>query len=268
MSVVSRNSRRISCSWANRSVSEVPQVTSNDFPIPRLVFSSSLAQESCSQGTAVILLSSGEAKSGFPAVFFSRKRASLSFERTNAEGEFFFLRRFTGFTVTCPVTSLSSFALLEVLAWSLQLTVSDKESRLRVSFHENRLSSSPSRLFIASMIDFGITLGSSSIVIFQNHGGVNILRPLHPPFFCPSSRCHDRASLSSESDPVSDTCNVPDQDILQTIQGIQQDTKGTHHVPQFYHQDKQESEKCLKPNRQTRVGECPVAEEEPWARLR
>ena len=66
---------------------------------------------------------------GFPAYFFSRKRVCLLLERANAEGEFLFLRRrLTGFTVARPATSLSSLALLGVLAGNLQLTVTDNES--------------------------------------------------------------------------------------------------------------------------------------------
>ena len=110
--------------------------------------------------------------SGFPADFFSRKCSSLLLERANAEGEFF-LRRFTGFTVTWPVTSMLSLALLQVLARNLQLTVKDNESRFRVSFHVYWLSPSSSSLLITSRIAFGITLGISSIVIFQIHGGEN-----------------------------------------------------------------------------------------------
>ena len=122
-----------------------------------------------------MLFSSGKAKSGFPANFFSRKRACLFLERAKAEGDcfffrakaegdcFFFRRRLlTGFAVVRPVTSmLLSLALLGVLAQSLQLTVNDNESWLRVSFHENRLSSSFSSLFKASTIDFGIILGKA-----------------------------------------------------------------------------------------------------------
>ena len=41
-------------------------------------------------GTVVMLFSSGKAKSGFPANFFSRKRVCLFLERANAEGDWFF----------------------------------------------------------------------------------------------------------------------------------------------------------------------------------
>ena len=148
-----------STAWAGVGLSEDSRSLS--LPQTRLVFSSSFTHtESC--------WSSGEGESGFPANFFSRKRACLLLERANAEGEFlFFRRRLTGFTVARPATSLSSLALFGVLAGSLQLTVNDNESWFRVSFHEYRLSSSFSSLFRTSMIDFGIILGRASIIIFQ-----------------------------------------------------------------------------------------------------
>ena len=96
-------------------------------PQERLVFSSSFTHTELSESC---WSSSGEAKSGFPAYFFSRNRACLFLERANAEGDLFFFRRrlFTGFTVVRPVTLLSSLALLGVLAGSLQLTVNENLS--------------------------------------------------------------------------------------------------------------------------------------------
>ena len=124
-------------------------------PQARLVFSSSFTHTELFRSC---WSSSGEAKSGFPANFFSRNRACLFLERANAEGDQLFFRRrlFTGFTVVRPVTFLSSLAFLGVLVGSLQLTVNENLSWLRVSFHENRLSSSFSSLFRTSTIDFGI----------------------------------------------------------------------------------------------------------------
>ena len=52
----------------------------------------------------------------------------MSPRRANPEGVFLLQSRLTGFTVAHPGTSLSSLALFEVLAGSLQLTVNDKES--------------------------------------------------------------------------------------------------------------------------------------------
>ena len=165
LSKVSRNSRR-SGSVAGLGVGFSDDTRSLLLPQARLVFSSSFTHtelfKSCWS-------SSGEAKSGFPANFFSRNRACLFLERANAEGDLFFFRRrlYTGFTVVRPVTVLSSLALLGVLAGSLQLTVNENLSWLRVSFHENRLSSSFSSLFRTSTIDFGITLGNPSIINIQ-----------------------------------------------------------------------------------------------------
>ena len=51
----------------------------------------------------------------------------LFLEQTNAEVDFS-LGCLTGFIVTCPVTLLSSLALLRVLVRSLQLTVNENES--------------------------------------------------------------------------------------------------------------------------------------------
>ena len=171
---VSINLRRIARSFIDRSGSEsgLDVGSSKDtrsllLPPTGLVFSSSFTHRestaSGTPGTVVILFSSGRAKTGFPANFFSRKRACLFLERANAEGDWFFFRRrlLTGFAeVVRPVTSLLlSLALLGVLARSLQLTVNENESWLRVSFNENRLSSSFSSLFNTSTIDFGIILG-------------------------------------------------------------------------------------------------------------
>ena len=170
MFVLARKSKRTarSCnksgstgSTARAGVGLSEDSRSLSLPQTRLVFSSFFTHTgSC--------WSSGEGESGFPANFFSRKRACLLLERANAEGEFlFFRRRLTGFTVARSATSLSSLALFGVLAGSLQLTVNDNESWFRVSFHEYRLSSSFSSLFRTSMIDFGIILGRASIIIFQ-----------------------------------------------------------------------------------------------------
>ena len=90
---------------------------------------------------------------------------------------------FTGFTEERPVTLLSSLALLGVLARSLQLTVNENLSWLWVSFHEKRLSSSFSRLFRTSTIDFGLTLGNPSIINYPKITKARNLRPLDPPFF-------------------------------------------------------------------------------------
>ena len=136
LSMVSRTSQRIACLLTdNRSGSEAglgagfsEDTRSLLLPQARLVFSSSFTH------TGLISVScwssSGEAKSGFPANFFSRNRACLFLERANAEGDLFFFRRrlFTGFTVVRPVTLLSSLALLGVLAGSLQLTVNENLS--------------------------------------------------------------------------------------------------------------------------------------------
>ena len=149
---VSRNLRRIAHSFIDRSGSEswLDVGSSKDtrsllLPPARLVFSSffthreSTASET--PGTVVMLFSSGKVKSGFPANFFSRKHACLFLEWANAEGDWFFFRQrlLTGYaSVVRPVTSLLlSLALLGVLARSLQLTVNENESWLRVIFHEN-----------------------------------------------------------------------------------------------------------------------------------
>ena len=58
--------------------------------------------------------SSDKAKSNFPAYFFSRKHICLFLERANVEGNFFAKPPLTDVTVTCPVTSLLSLALLEI----------------------------------------------------------------------------------------------------------------------------------------------------------
>ena len=171
--MVSRNSQRIACSF-KRSESAVglgvgfsEDTMSMLLPQARLVFSSSFTHTELSE---FCCSSSGEAKYGFPANFFSRNRVCLFLERANAEGDlFFFWRRLlTGFfAVVRPVTLLSSLALLGVLARSLQLTVNENLSWLCVSFHENWLSSSFSSLFRTLTINFGITLGNPSIIIIQ-----------------------------------------------------------------------------------------------------
>ena len=147
LSMVSRNSRRIACSCnTNRSGSAIglgvgfsEDTRSLLLPQERLVFSSSFTHTELSESC---WSSSGEAKSGFPANFFSRNRACLFLERANAEGDLFFFRRrfFSGFTVHVvrPVTLLSSLALLGVLAGSLQLTVNENLSWLRVT-HQSKL---------------------------------------------------------------------------------------------------------------------------------
>ena len=132
--MVSRNSRKIACSF-NRSGSAVglgvgfsEDTRSLLLPQAGLVFSSSFTHTELSESCRS---SSGEAKSGFPANFFSRNRACLFLERANAEGDLFFFRRhlLTDFPVVRPVTLLSSLALLGVLApRSLQLTVKENLS--------------------------------------------------------------------------------------------------------------------------------------------
>ena len=125
-------SRRIACLF-NRSGSAVGLgVGSEDtrsllLPQARLVFSSSFTHTELSEPC---WSSSGEAKSGFPANFFSKNGVCLFLERANAEGDLFFFRRrlLTDFPVVRPVNLLSSLALLGVLARSLQLTVNENLS--------------------------------------------------------------------------------------------------------------------------------------------
>ena len=126
LSRVSRNSRR-SGSVAGLGVGFSDDTSSLLLPQARLVFSSSFTHTELFRSC---WSSSGEAKSGFPANFFSRNRACLFLERANAEGDQFFFRRrlFTGFTVVRPVTFLSSLAFLGVLVGSLQLTVNENLS--------------------------------------------------------------------------------------------------------------------------------------------
>ena len=117
LSVVSRNPQRIACSF-NRSGSETGLGVG--FSEDTRSLSTELS-ESCWSF-------SGEAKSGFPANFFSRNRTYLflKVERGNADGDLFFFQRrlLTGFfAVVRPVTPLSSLALLGVFARSLQLTI-------------------------------------------------------------------------------------------------------------------------------------------------
>ena len=128
LSMVSRNSGRIACSL-NRSESAAglgvgfsEQTRSLLLPQARLVFSSSFTHTESSESC---WSSSGEAKSGFPANFFSRNRPCLFLEWAIAEGDLFFILRrlFTGFTVVRPVTLLPSLALLgvwlQVCNWQL-----------------------------------------------------------------------------------------------------------------------------------------------------
>ena len=109
-SMVSRISQRIACSLNDNSsgsaglgVGFSENTRSLLLPQARLVFSSSFTHTELSESC---WSSSGEAKSGFPANFFSRNRACLFLERANAEGDLFFRRRLlTGFfAVVCPVT--------------------------------------------------------------------------------------------------------------------------------------------------------------------
>ena len=162
--MVSRNSRRIACSF-NRSGSAAglgvgfsEDIRSLLLPQAKLVFSSSFAHTELSESC---WSSSGEAKSGFPANFFYKNCTCLFLEWANAEGDLFFFRRclFTSFTVVRPWTLLSSLGLLGVLAGSLQLTVNENLSWLRVSFHENRLSLSFSSRFLWNMLSAEATKG-------------------------------------------------------------------------------------------------------------
>ena len=119
-------------------------------------------------------------------IWFSRNCVCLFLERATTEGDLFFFRRrlLTGFFgVVHPVTPLSPLALFGVLARSLQLAVNENESWLRLSFHENRLSSSFSSRYRTSTIDFGITLGSPSIINFQKITVAWNLRPHDLPSF-------------------------------------------------------------------------------------
>ena len=102
--------------WIIRRL-QVPVTTTNKTGIFQFLYT---------HGILLVFWRIGE--SGFPANFFSRKRACLLLERANAEGEFlYFPRRLTGFTVARPETSLSSLALFGVLAGSLHLTVNHNE---------------------------------------------------------------------------------------------------------------------------------------------
>ena len=126
MFVLARKSKRTapSCnksgSTAGAGVGLSEDCRSQSLSQTRLVFSSSFTHtESC--------WSSGEGESGFPANFFSRKRACLLLERANAEGEFLFFRqRLTGYIVARTATSLSSLALYlylfsgRIQSWHLQ----------------------------------------------------------------------------------------------------------------------------------------------------
>ena len=91
LSMVSRISQRIACSLNdNRSGSAGLGIGFSEdtrsvlLPQARLVFSSSFTHTEFSESC---WSSSGEAKSGFPANFFSRNRACLFLERANAEGD-------------------------------------------------------------------------------------------------------------------------------------------------------------------------------------
>ena len=115
--MVSRNSRRIACSF-NRSGSAAglgvgfsKDTSSLLLSQARLVFSSSFTRTELSESC---WSSSGEAKSGFPTNFFSRNSVCLFLEQDNAEGNLFFFRwrLFTGFSVLPSVTLLLSLALL------------------------------------------------------------------------------------------------------------------------------------------------------------
>ena len=96
LSMVSRNSGRIACSF-NRSgsaaglgVGSFEDTRPQLLPQARLVFSSFFTHTGLSESC---WSSSGEAKSGFPANFFSRNRACLFLERANPEGDLFLFRR-------------------------------------------------------------------------------------------------------------------------------------------------------------------------------
>ena len=172
LSMVSRNSQRIAWSF-NRSGSAAglgvgfsEDTRSLLLPQARLVFSSSFTHTELSE---YCWSSSGEAKSGFPADFFSRNRACLFLERANAEGDLFFFWRhlLTGFTVVRPVPCCRPWFCWgfwrEVCNWQLMRIYPDSA----LSFHNNRLSSSFSSLFRTSMIDLGITLANPSIINIQ-----------------------------------------------------------------------------------------------------
>ena len=139
---VSRYSRRVACSFT-KSGSEAGAGVGNfndtgSALLPQdlgLVFSSSFAQrelsESCSRvGTVEIFLSSGEARSGFPANFFSKK-TPVSVPRTSQRrGRLLFLP--TMFHWFRSNTSGDLAAVL-VFVWTFyaktaQLTVNDRES--------------------------------------------------------------------------------------------------------------------------------------------
>ena len=94
--MASRNSWRIACSF-NRSGSAAglgvgffEDTMSLLLPQARLVFSSSFTHRELSE---FCWSSSGEAKSGFQANFFSRNRTCLFLERANTEGDMFFFQR-------------------------------------------------------------------------------------------------------------------------------------------------------------------------------
>ena len=198
--MVSRNSRRIACSSnTNRSGSaaELGVGFSEDtrsllLPQERLVFSSSFTHAELSESC---WSSSGEAKSGFPDNFFSSPEPRVSLPRSSQ-------RR--GRSVLLPTTSLywfhssTSGYLVVVLGFVGSFGgkfATENLSWLRVSFHENRLSSSFSSLFKTSTIDFGITLGNPSIINIQKsqwreiyvHSIRHLFPTLYTGIFC--KRC-------------------------------------------------------------------------------